>query len=98
MPAVIELGCRNSLLKIGCGLVPRGFSDVGYIAKFQPTWAESLAEFLALQDIGENSSALRMVRSTDGDRLYWNQGTGHSANMVEARVVEVIFSAVGPYS
>ncbi|MEH6790005.1 AraC family transcriptional regulator [Parasphingorhabdus sp.] len=57
---------------ISRNMVPRGFSDLGYAALFQPTLGDALIKFVAEQGLGEGQAIMKIMTLSSGDRLVWS--------------------------
>jgi AraC-like DNA-binding protein len=63
-------------------MVPRGFSDLGYSAFFQPSFGEALIQLVAEQRLGGEKPIIRLMPLSSGDRLVWSHDRAVSPDLV----------------
>ena len=84
-----ELNCTDIHSEIGNKMVPRGFSDLGFSAFFQPSFGEALLDLVAEQRLGGDKPVVKLLPLSSGDRLVWNQDKAISPDLVH-----IIFALV----
>ncbi len=77
-----ELGRLDIHSAIARNMVPRGFSDLGFSAFFQPTFGEALVQLVAEQRLGGEKPMVRHMPLPSGDRLIWNQDIAASPDLI----------------
>lgn len=63
-------------------MVPRGFSDPGYAAFFQPSFGEALVQLVAEQRLGGDQPIVKIMQLSSGDRLVWSHDKAASPDFV----------------
>lgn len=63
-------------------MVPRGFSDLGYTAFFQPSFGDALVQLVAEQQLGGGRPIVKLMPLSSGDRLVWNYDEPVSPDLV----------------
>ncbi len=77
-----ELNRADIHSEIGRKMVPRGFSDLGFTAFFQPNFGEALIQLVAEQRLGGEKPIVKLMPLSSGDRLVWNQDKAVSPDLV----------------
>ncbi|AMO72810.1 helix-turn-helix transcriptional regulator [Sphingorhabdus sp. M41] len=77
-----ELNWPDIHSAIGQNMVPRGFSDLGFSAFFQPSFGEALIQLVAEQRLGGDKPIVKLMPLSSGDRLVWNQDKAVSPDLV----------------
>jgi len=77
-----ELNRADVHSAIGLQMVPRGFSDPGYAALFQPSFGEALLHLVAAQQLGGDKPVVKFMPLSSGDRLVWNHDKAVSPDLV----------------
>lgn len=70
-----ELNRADIYSAISQQMVPRGFSDPGYAAFFQPNFGEALLHLVAAQGLGREKPVIKFMPLSSGDRLVWCHDT-----------------------
>ncbi|MEH6758269.1 MAG: helix-turn-helix domain-containing protein [Parasphingorhabdus sp.] len=84
-----ELGRENIYRDIGYGIVPSGFSDIGYGAMFGDTVGDVLKAAATAMDFGINRPMFRWEQSESACRLLWD-----SASPVSQHLLSIIFATL----
>lgn len=63
-------------------MVPRGFSDLGFVAFFQPSFGEALVQLVAELRLGGEKPIVKLMTLSSGDRLVWNHDRAVSPDLV----------------
>ncbi|ASK89521.1 AraC family transcriptional regulator [Sphingorhabdus sp. SMR4y] len=84
-----ELNCTDIHSEIASKMVPRGFSDHGFSAFFQPSFGDALLHLIAKQRLGAEEPVVKILPLSSGDRLVWKQEEAASPDLVH-----IIFSLV----
>tara|TARA_R100001244_G_scaffold6593_32_gene8384 strand:+ start:32922 stop:33962 length:1041 start_codon:yes stop_codon:yes gene_type:complete len=77
-----ELNRADVHSAIGEKMVPKGFSDPGYAAYFQPSFGEALLHLMAAQRLGGGRPVVKIMPLSSGDRLMWNHDQTVSPDLV----------------
>tara|TARA_R110000772_G_scaffold63045_4_gene141341 strand:+ start:1387 stop:2427 length:1041 start_codon:yes stop_codon:yes gene_type:complete len=77
-----ELGRDNILRDVGGGIVPTGFSDIGYRAMFEKTVGDVLQAAAVAMDFGVNRPLLRWEKSASACRLIWDSDSSTSRDLI----------------
>ncbi len=77
-----ELNRTDIHSAIGKQMVPRGFSDLGFGAFFQPSFGEALIQLVAEQRLGGEKPIVKIMSLSSGDRLVWNHDRAVSPDLV----------------
>ncbi len=77
-----ELNRTDIHSAIGKKMVPRGFSDLGFGAFFQPSFGEALIRLVAEQRLGGEKPIVKLMSLSSGDRLVWNLDRVASPDLV----------------
>lgn len=86
-----ELNRADIHAAIGQQMVPRGFSDPGYAAFFQPSFGEALLHLVAAQQLGGEKPIVKFMPLSSGDRLVWNHDKAVSPDLVHILFVLVYY-------
>ena len=70
-------------------MVPRGFSDQGFVAFFQPSFGEALVQLVTEQKLDEAKPVVKLMSLSSGDRLVWKQ-----EGPVPPDLVHIVFALV----
>lgn len=62
-------------------MIPRGFSDLGFSAFFQPSFGEALLQLVAEQRLGGDTPILKLMPLSSGDRLVWSHDKAVSPDL-----------------
>lgn len=84
-----ELNRADIYSAIGEQMVPRGFSDPGYAAFFQPSFGEALLHLVAAQGLGRENPVVKLMPLSSGDRLLWSH-----AKTVSPDLLHIMFALV----
>ena len=77
-----ELNRTDIHSAIGKKMVPRGFSDLGFAAFFQPSFGEALIQLVTEQGLGGEQPIVKLMPLSSGDRLVWNHDRAASPDLV----------------
>lgn len=77
-----ELNQTDIHSAIGKKMVPRGFSDRGFVAFFQPSFGEALIQLVAEQRVSGEKPIVKLMPLSSGDRLVWNEDMTVSPDLV----------------
>lgn len=88
-----ELRQENMFSDIGRGMIPAGFSDIGYAAMFGETVGDVLKAAVVAMDIGVNGPLLRWEESALTCRLIWDSNSNASSDLIS-----LIFSTLAHIS
>jgi len=84
-----ELNRADVHSAIGEKMVPRGFSDHGFAAFFQPSFGEALIQLVMEQGLGGEQPIVKLMRLSSGDRLVWNDD-----RVVAPDLVHIVFALI----
>lgn len=77
-----ELNRSDIHSAIGKNMVPRGFSDLGFVAYFQPNFGEALLRLVEEQGLGGEKPTVKLLPLSSGDRLVWNHDRPVSPDLI----------------
>ena len=77
-----ELNRTNIHSAIGQNMVPRGFSDPGFAAFFEPSFGEALIHLVDEQRLGGEKPIVKLMPLSSGDRLVWCDDKAISPDLV----------------
>lgn len=77
-----ELNKSDIHSAIGKNMIPRGFSDPGFTAFFQPSFGDALVELVAEQRLGGERPIVKLMSLSSGDRLVWSHDQAVSSDLV----------------
>jgi AraC-like DNA-binding protein len=77
-----ELNRTDIHSAIATQMVPRGFSDLGYSAFFQPRFGDALIQLVAEQRLGGEKTIVKIMPLSSGDRLVWSHERPVSPDLV----------------
>ncbi|MEO9599586.1 helix-turn-helix transcriptional regulator [Parasphingorhabdus sp.] len=78
-----ELKLTDIHSEIGKNMVPRGFSDLGFTALFQPNFGEALLRLVHEQRLGDEKPVVKLMPLSSGDRLVWDHEMTVSPDLVQ---------------
>lgn len=77
-----ELNQADIHSAIGKKMVPRGFSDLGFVAFFQSSFGEALIQLVSEQRLGGEAPVVKLLPLSSGDRIVWNHDMAVSPDLV----------------
>lgn len=63
-------------------MIPRGFSDLGFAAFFQPSFGDALIQLVLEQGLGGERPVVKLMPLSTGDRLVWCYDKAASPDLV----------------
>lgn len=77
-----ELNRTDIHSAIGQNMVPRCFSDLGFAARFQPSFGEALVQLVEEQGLGGEKPTVKLLSLSSDDRLVWNHDRPVSPDLI----------------
>ncbi|GAB5488912.1 MAG: hypothetical protein Pars2KO_24820 [Parasphingorhabdus sp.] len=77
-----ELGTYDLVSQIANKMVPKGFSDAGFLSMFEPSFGIALQKAILAQRLGESLPVLRLHNDQLGDYIIWEESSCQSRKIM----------------